>query len=400
MSNAPPPLNEQEPASEPPPFPGLEEAEQHPPMESRLPDNNEFPCNQCGAKLTFSPSATVLKCPYCGHEEQIPQSEDEIAEQDFHEYLERQASTATVVGLQNEIRCSSCGATMLIESTTVTDACPYCLNPLKNDPVEAKDLIAPQSLLPFKITDKQARELFRQWIRSRWFAPSDLVRLAIAGQISGIYLPHWTYDSMTISQYSGMRGDDYWVSESYWTTDEKGNQVQRTRQVRKTRWWPVRGRVDHWFDDVLVIATPSLPRKYVEALQPWDLQNLQPFDSAFLAGFRTERYQVDLEQGFQAAKEIMDQHIRVLCCQDIGGDHQRLHSVSTKHMGITFKHLLLPVWHTAYRYHGKLFRIVINARTGEVQGERPISWWKVTFAVLGGLLLAGVIAAVASYLGK
>src|SRR5690606_31315882 len=120
--------------------------------------------------------------------------------------------------------------------------------------------------------------------------------------------------------------------------------------------------VDHWFDDVLVIATPSLPRKYVEALQPWDLQNLQPFDSAFLAGFRTERYQVDLEQGFQAAKEIMDQHIRVLCCQDIGGDHQRLHSVSTKHMGITFKHLLLPVWHTAYRYHGKLFRIVINAR--------------------------------------
>lgn len=399
MSDATSPQT-QPPASEPPEFPGLEHAEQRPPVESRLPANGQFPCSQCGAKLAFSPTDTVLKCPYCGYEELIPQSEAEVVELDFHEQLQRQTQTKSVAGLQKEVRCASCGAVMLLDAALATESCAFCTSPLTNEPVEAKDLIAPQSLLPFKNTNREARELFRRWIGSLWFAPSDLVRMANAGQIHGIYLPHWTYDSMTITQYSGMRGDDYWETETYWTTDEKGNQVQKTRQVRKTRWTPVRGRVDHWFDDVLVPSTHSLPPKYIRALQPWDLENLVPFEPSYLVGFRTERYQVELEAGFEEAKQIMDQHIRMLCCRDIGGDHQRLNHVATKHMGITFKHLLLPVWHSAYHYHGKLFRIVINARTGEVQGERPISWWKVTLAVLGALAVAGIVALIASVMGR
>lgn len=374
--------------------------EQHEPFESRLPRNGSLPCSQCGASLVFSPSATALQCPYCGSEEHIPQSEEEIRELDFHEYVSKQKELVKVVGLQTEVRCETCGATMLIDATTATDHCAYCNRPIHNEPTEVKDLIAPQSLLPFKITDKQARQLFRNWISSLWFAPSDLVRMANAGQINGIYLPHWTYDCMTITHYTGMRGDDYWVTETYMTRDQSGNMVPKTRQVRKTRWWPVQGRVDHWFDDVLVIATPSLPVKFVRQLPPWDLDNLVPFDPSYLSGFRTERYQIELEAGFDEAKLIMDQRIRQLCCQDIGGDHQRLSSVRTQHMGITFKHLLLPVWHTGYYYHQKLYRLVINARTGKVQGERPISWWKVTFAVLLALLLAGGIAVLSSYLGK
>src|SRR5690606_34886093 len=105
-------------------------------------------------------------------------SEDEIIELDFHEQLQRRVRTQSVAGLQKEVRCSSCGAVILLDAAVATDSCVYCTSPLTNEPVEAKDLIAPQSLLPFKNTNRQARELFRRWIGSRWFAPSDLVRMA------------------------------------------------------------------------------------------------------------------------------------------------------------------------------------------------------------------------------
>ena len=97
-----------------------------------------------------------------------------------------------------------------------------------------------------------------------------------------------------------------------------------------------------------------------------------------------------------AARAVMDQKIAALCRADIGGDHQQLNDVKTKHLGVTFKHLLLPAWHSSYHYRDRLFHIVINARTGEVQGQRPISWAKVAFAILGSAALIAAIAAVIS----
>ena len=81
------------------------------------------------------------------------------------------------------------------------------------------------------------------------------------------------------------------------------------------------------------------------------------------------------------------------------GRHQRIDNLQTRHDAITFKHLLLPVWMLAYRYHDKTFRVFVNAATGEVQGERPYSWLKIFFFVL---LIAAAIAAIAvvSSLGK
>ena len=72
--------------------------------------------------------------------------------------------------------------------------------------------------------------------------------------------------------------------------------------------------------------------------------------------------------------------------QRIGGDTQQIHSVNSPYDAITFKHLLLPTWLMAYRYHNKVYQVFINAATGEVQGERPYSPWKITFAVLGAIL--------------
>src|SRR5437763_12837963 len=85
----------------------------------------------------------------------------------------------------------------------------------------------------------------------------------------------------------------------------------------------------------------------------------------------------------------MDAEVRQLCVRDIGGDHQRLDSVSTQHVGVTFKHVLLPVWLSSYRYNDRTYRVLVNGQTGEVLGDRPYSWVKITALVLA--VLAAVL---------
>src|SRR5690606_6113156 len=141
-----------------------------------------------------------------------------------------------------------------------------------------------------------------------------------------------------------------------------GRRVRRTRQVRRTRWYFVSGRVRNVFDDVLVMASLSVSRRLLDKLEPWDLRNLQPYQPHYLAGFVAQRYQVDLPTGFQHATQVMDDYIRRSIRRDIGGDHQRIHSVNTHYYDITFKHILLPVWISAYQYQNRTFQFLVNAR--------------------------------------
>ena len=152
----------------------------------------------------------------------------------------------------------------------------------------------------------------------------------------------------------------------------------------------MRGRVARAFDDVLVLASTSLPKRFTDALEPWDLSSLEPYRPAFLAGFRAKAYTVPLEQGFDTARQIKDRVIERDVKFDIGGDAQKITALDTQVSDVTFKHILLPVWLAAYKYRGQTYPFVVNARTGRVQGERPWSAWKITLALLVGALLAGV----------
>jgi hypothetical protein len=118
---------------------------------------------------------------------------------------------------------------------------------------------------------------------------------------------------------------------------------------------------------------------------------MEPYQPEYLAGFRAEGYAVELEDAFVEARAIMDQTIHRDVKFDIGGDAQRVSAVDTKIGTLTFKHVLLPVWLAAYKYRGKTYRFVVNGQTGRVQGERPYSAFKITIAVIVGLILAGIV---------
>ncbi|NJL56998.1 hypothetical protein HC928_18995 [bacterium] len=161
--------------------------------------------------------------------------------------------------------------------------------------------------------------------------------------------------------------------------------------MQKTRWHSKSGSVSRFFDDLLTPGVRSLDTNRLNCLEPWNLSKLVPYDPSYLAGFKAQRYQVTLKEGFEIAKEKMVSVIRADVRQDIGGDEQQIHSISTDYSQITFKHLLFPIWIASYRYRHKQYQVMVNAQTGKVLGDHPVSVWKISSTVAA--VLAAIVVA-------
>ncbi|MCP5108511.1 MAG: hypothetical protein GY950_34315 [bacterium] len=356
--------------------------------------SEELKCTGCGAVLEFKPGTKSLTCTYCGAENVIEESEEAIEEIDFQQFISTQYEQEEKIEVVS-VKCSACGAAITLEPNITSDQCPYCASNIVVEDGSTSTVLKPKSLVPFVIDRKKAAESFKTWIHKLWFAPSDLKEKAAKGKLDGIYVPYWTYDAKTGTTYTGARGTYYYVTETYSTT-ENGQSVTRTRQVRKTSWHSTSGHVNNIFDDILVIASQSLPVKYTQKLEPWHLKDLVPYNDKYLSGFRSESYQVDLVKGLEVAKERMVPEIRTTVYRDIGGDEQRIYTMNTSYSDVTFKHILLPIWISSYKYKQKPYRFVINGQTGEVQGERPYSAIKIILAILLAIAVIAVIVILAN----
>jgi hypothetical protein len=268
--------------------------------------------------------------------------------------------------------------------TLTSTECPWCGNPVQLEGVHqaSDDRIPVDGMLPFLIDREKARQNLANWVRSRWFAPSSFRRDGVEGKFQGVFLPYFTFDAMTATAWSGRRGDHYYV-----TVGSGKDQ----RRVRRTSWRSVSGRFQRFFDDICVLAGKGLRRDLIQALEPWPLTQITPFNPQLMAGITARTYDIELDECFVEGKKRMDEAIHADVRQRIGGDEQIVSSVNTHYVGITFKHLLLPAWLMTYRWNNKPWQVFINATTGEVQGERPWSVWKITFAVLAAIAaIAGI----------
>jgi Zn finger protein HypA/HybF involved in hydrogenase expression len=347
----------------------------------------QYPCSKCGANVEYAPGTTVLQCPYCGAQTPLQPTGVQVREHAYAEFAGLPRKPVATLA-PHVFKCRGCGA--VTESDKLSARCQFCDAPLVAEGVEG-DMVTPEAVLPFDLDKARMRESLRKWAGSRWFAPSGLKKVTEAESSRSTYLPHWTYDAYTVSAYQGERGDHYYVTETYTENGET-----RTRQVQRTRWSPVRGVVDHNFDDVLIVGTSKVAPKHLAALEPWPLTTAEPYRPEYLAGHETLRYDVEPEQGLTAAKQTMSSVIQDDCRRDIGGDEQRVQGVDTEYRDLMFKLMLLPVWVACYLHAGKTYNILVNGRTGEVAGERPYSAAKIAAAIIAALLVIGAVIAIAA----
>lgn len=370
----------------------------------------KHPCPECGGDLQWNAARQALVCPYCGTVAPTlatqpasttangaagPTSESTnagsgasagVVEQDLLAALRDPASGRGWGTARREVQCQSCHAISVFVDGKVASRCEFCGSPAIIEHAALNDAITPQSLLPFKISDGQVRDLLRKWYGSRWFAPNRLKSAALTDTLGGVYLPYWTFDAQASAFWQAEAGHYYYVSESF--RDSSGN--TQTRQVQRTRWVPASGNLRHFFDDELVPGTAGVHPKLLRQVEPFPtLTDLKAYSPEFVRGWTVERYQIDLRQAEKLNQQDMQQQMQTLCGREVPGDTYRNLQVDASYDGRTFKHILVPVWLVSYTYGSRSFQIVANGYTGAIAGEQPYSWIKITLTAL--LVLALIV---------
>jgi len=359
----------------------------------------KFSCPACGGEAQWNPAKKAIVCPFCGVTSPA-QAELNAA---GHEVIVEHDLVAAMRGIPDDqrgwqaqkvsVKCQSCQAISVFDPAHISQRCDFCGSTALVPYEEVKEAFRPESLLPMKITETQVRDSIRNWYGSRWFAPNALKRGALTDVVKGLYIPYWTFDAQVHADWTAESGYYYYETETY--TDDKGE--TRTRQVQKIRWVPSAGALDHFFDDELVPASRGVQPEMLRRIEPFPTTTeLVPYNAGYLSGWVVERYQIDLIAAAQEARTDMDAAMERLCSQQVPGDTQRNLQVSNDYSGQTFKHILTPIWLLSYNYGARNFQVVINGYTGVIAGKYPKSWIKITLAVLGGIVIGGIIAAIAA----
>ena len=340
-------------------------------------------CPNCGATVFFDPATGGMHCDYCGYTCELPKAdaEHEICEMDFESALHTESFNW---GEQKkEVQCKQCGAVTVYDALETAAVCPFC-GSTSVMPAANENTIAPGAVCPFAITKDQAGERFTRWIKGKLFTPRKAKKNARPEAFQGVYLPYWTYDAQTTSNFTGRAGYDRTVK------DRDGN------KKTVTEWRHVSGVYQEFFDDVTVMASKRQKDSGVRACEPFDFSKLVPYSPQVVAGFIAERYSVGLKEGWESAQKTIQSNLR----SDIQSyirrhwNADRADSVhfSTLYSNITYKYLLVPTWISSFKYKDKVYQFAVNGQTGKVGGKAPVSAWRVIIAILLGI---GVIAGLA-----
>ncbi len=351
-------------------------------------------CPGCGADLTWDPDADALTCSYCGARQEIPREDRTILERPLEAALDAPRGLGCELRV---LRCETCGARVALEERTTSETCVFCgsANVLAQE--ANRNAIRPESLIPLDVGRAKVEAAFRQWISKGWFRPGALKRIDTFEAL-GIYVPAWTFDCRVHSIWSAQSGTYYYVSEHY-TTVENGKTVTKTRQAQKVRWWPSAGEREDAFDDHQVLASRGVSRELATALGPFDTHALVPYSPEYLAGWRAEEYELDLEAAWKEAAEQIAAVQRGRCASDVPGDTHRNLNVRNDISAVRWKHVLLPLWSLTYTFGGKSWPVLVHGQSGNIVGKKPLSWQKIVLFVLFVLLLGGAIAVAVAVLG-
>lgn len=354
----------------------------------------QYKCPCCGAALEFSPETQKLSCESCGNQyeletlKQYRREEQEPREQDLKWEYEGSVSGAERIG-EGKYLCPSCGAEIEADENMASTTCPYCDNVVVIR-AALSGKYEPDMIIPFQIKGERARQMFEDFCKDKRLLPKNFRDKSYLKNLKGYYVPYWLFDckadvkmSFDATRVRAWSDSDYnYIDTSYYFVNRAGNME---------------------FYHVPVDGSIEMEDDITESIEPFDYSGLTAFNPAYLAGYETDKYDVDAKTAEGRAKERLYSSAENIIRGTVNG----YSSVVTKWRNLSLTsgkvhYVLLPVWLFESVYNGKKYQFAINGQTGKMVGELPVDkktfWryvWKYTAigTLLGALIqiLGGVL---------
>lgn len=338
-------------------------------------------CPQCGAAARFNIAKQTVACAFCGWTE-AKQREvvgRDAADGEFtRTALERGAEGFGID--RRELSCQGCGASLALEAGAMAATCPFCASSQVSVREHATiSGLRPTALLPFAIPAEGARLGASIWLGQGWFHPPDLARIARVDAFMGIYAPYWLFSSDITSEWEAEVGKERTIT--------KTNREGKTETETVIDWEWRKGVVSLTIRDLLVPGTAKISARLLHRIEgTFDLDRLLTYDPKQLAGFQAQTYDVGLPDAWEQGRSEMREQARRACMSDTGSSHVRSFSMTADLDREAWRHVLLPLWISAYRYDGRTFVVLVDGSTGSVAGQKPIAWNKVYLAIAAMIL--------------
>lgn len=339
----------------------------------------EQKCPCCGGGVQFDAGVQKLKCPYCDTEFEINQlQQDNTCVDDSINWTAQENEWQMgETDSMSVYACQSCGGEIIADNTTGATKCPYCDNPVVMKG-QFSGALRPDLVIPFKLDKKAAKDALQKHISSKKFVPKSFLTDNRIDEIKGVYVPHWLF-SCDVSASANFKATKvrHWSDSEYNYTETSYFDVYRSGNMG--------------FDNVPVDGSTKMPDDLMESVEPFDISGAVDFNTAYLAGYLADKYDVTVEQSTNRANERIRESASDLLRQTVKGysgvDTQACNMNIANGM---YKYALYPVWILNTSWQDKKYTFAMNGQSGKFVGNIPVDKKAVVIASL--LLGAGLSA--------
>ena len=332
----------------------------------------EYKCPNCGGAITFDSASQQMLCPFCDTSfemETLKAYDAELKNEQKTEMTWEFQSKEDWQGGQDGMMsyvCNSCGGEIICDQTTAATSCPYCGNPVVVMQ-QFSNTLKPDYVIPFKLDKKAAKEALTKHLSNKKLLPKIFKDQNHIDEIKGVYVPFWLFnaDADAAIRYKGTKLRT-WSDSSYNYTETSYYSIVREGGVG--------------FDQIPVDGSSKMADDLMESIEPYDYKDMMDFQTAYLAGYLADKYDVGAEQSVERANT----RVKKSAEDAFAGTATGYSTLTPEYSNIQLlngsaKYALLPVWLLNTTWKDKKYTFAMNGQTGKFVGDLPLdkgAYWR------------------------
>lgn len=356
-------------------------------------DLNEYKCPACGGAMEFDSKSQKMKCPYCDTEMDVQIFMDAQQQQqgttdgngaagssNWESMSNGQWQAGETQGMRVYV-CQSCGGEIVAEESTGATTCPFCGNRVVMKG-QFEGGLKPDYIIPFKLDKKDAKNAYYRHLKGKHFLPRVFKQENHIDEIKGVYVPFWLFDA---DVQADMRFEatnvHVWESGDTEYTETEYYDVQRSGGVS--------------FMHIPLDGSKKMDDTLMESIEPYQFSDAVPFQSAYLAGYVADRYDVEVGERLNRARERIENSAEMALKSTIQG----YTSVTANYKNVNiynaqYWYAMYPVWLLNTTWQGKKYTFAMNGQTGKMVGDLPMdkgAFWR--YVGISGVIIGVLIYA-------